>query len=172
MRCSLNIFDGWLYGAGNEKLGNIVGKGSKAGAELKSKLLKNIPALGKLMNKVKEFIEVKGYIPSIDKRKIRIRSHEGRYLTHTGLNALLQASGSIVVKRALVIIDKEIKRRGLDAKQIIFYHDESLYCCEESVAYEVAKITEDGFRLAGEYYNLRIPIAGKSAIGKTWGDVH
>lgn len=163
---------GWLYGAGNEKLGNIIGKGAKAGGELKNKLMKNIPSLGRLMNQVREFVERNGYIPSIDGRKIHIRKFEGRYLVHTALNALLQASGSIVVKRALILADKAITIEGLDARQILYVHDEAQFVCNRDIAEHVGEILIDSFRASGKYYNLRIPIDGEYKIGINWGETH
>lgn len=120
------------------------------------------------MSKVQRFAEQRGYLPSIDGRKIWIRSFEGRILTHTALNALLQANGSIVTKRAMVIAAAEIKKRGLDAHQILFYHDEFAYDCEWTIAYEVGSILEESMKLAGEYYNLSIPIAGDATFSNDW----
>lgn len=68
----------------------------------------------------------------------------------------------------MVIAYNEIKRRKLDAKQVIFYHDEIDYDCSEECADEVGKILIDSMRLAGEYYNLRIPISGEYNIGLDW----
>ena len=172
LRVLLNTIDGWLYGAGNEKLGAIIGKGAKAGGELKNKLLKNIPALGDLINRVRGFVERSGYIPGIDGRPIFIRSFEGRYLLHTALNALLQGSGSIVVKRGIVIANKEICKRCLDAQQVIFYHDEVQYDCLEEHANEVGEILRESFIKAGEYYKLRIPLDGEFKVGSNWAETH
>jgi DNA polymerase I-like protein with 3'-5' exonuclease and polymerase domains len=159
-------------GGGDTKLGSVVGTNAKGGKLLKSELLKNTPALSKLLNKCKTFGERNGYLPTIDGRKIWLRSWEGKLLIHTALNCLLQSNGSILCKRAIVICNNEIKRKGLDAKQVIFYHDENVLDCEESIAEEVAEIAERSFREAGEYYKLRIRTDGESHIGKTWGDIH
>lgn len=160
---------GWLYGAGNAKIGSIIGKGEAAGKKIKEQFMKEIPSLSNLVNKVKSFSEKNGFIPSIDGRKIYLRSYEDRLLIHTALNCLLQGSGSIVAKRAMVIANREIKRRGLDSFQIIFYHDELAYDSAEDCAEEVGKILVDSMRLAGEYYSMRIPIAGEYGIGGNWG---
>lgn len=159
---------GFLYGAGNPKIGEIVNGSAKAGGILKNTFLNSLPKLKLLMQKVQKFAERQGFVPSIDGRKIWIRSFEGRVLTHTALNALLQANGSIVTKRAMVIASDEIKRRGLDAHQILFYHDEFAYDCKWQIAYEVGEILEDSMRLAGEYYDLNIPIAGDATYSNDW----
>jgi hypothetical protein len=160
---------GFLYGAGDAKIGSIVGGSSKRGKELKETFLSSLPSLNDLITKVKKFAEKYGFVPAIDGRKIYIRTYEGKILVHTALNALLQANGSIVTKRAMVIADKEIERRGLDAFQILFYHDEFAYDSDPECAEEVGQILVDSMRLAGEYYSLNIPIAGEYKIGKDWG---
>jgi DNA polymerase-1 len=159
---------GFLYGAGTTKLGSIVGGGSKQGKLLQEKFFESLPALEKLVNRVKGFAEKRGYLPSIDGRKIRVRSWEGKILVHTALNCLLQANGSILVKKAMVLAADEIKRRKLDAQQVIFYHDEYDYDSHMDCAEEVGEILIDSMRLAGEYFNLNIPISGKYQIGMDW----
>ncbi|UOF79336.1 DNA polymerase [Caudoviricetes sp.] len=158
----------FIYGGGDPKIGEIIGGSAKAGREIKERFFTAIPALSKLFNKVRSFAERTGYIPSIDLRKIYIRRYEGKLLVHTALNALLQASGSIVTKRAMVMAADRIKELRLDARQIIFYHDEFAYDSSEDCAEEVGKILVDSMRLAGEYYNLRIPISGEYKVGIDW----
>jgi DNA polymerase I-like protein with 3'-5' exonuclease and polymerase domains len=68
----------------------------------------------------------------------------------------------------MLIANNEIIKRGLPAEQIIFYHDEYAYESNPECSEEVGKILVDSMRLAGEYYNLRLPIDGKYAIGKDW----
>lgn len=157
-----------LYGGGATKIGTIVGGGLKQGKILIDTFFGSLPLLERLSTKVKKFAEGRGFLPSIDGRKIYIRSFQGKILVHTALNALLQANGSIVVKRAMIIANNEIKKRGLDAYQVIYYHDEMAYDTSKECAEEVGEILIDSMRLAGEYYNLNIPITGEYVIGKDW----
>lgn len=168
-RYGRNISDGFLYGAGDAKVGSIVGGTSKQGKHLKETFLSSLPALSNLSNKVRNFAQKYGFLPAIDGRKIYVRVFEGKILVHTALNCLLQANGSIVTKRAMVIAAKEIKRRGLNAHQIIFYHDEMAYDSSPECAEEVGEILIDSMRKAGEYYKLNIPITGEYKIGMDWG---
>ena len=158
----------FIYGGGDAKIGSIIGGSRAAGTKIKHTFFTSIPALEHLINKVKSFATQRGYVPSIDLRKIYIRKFEGKILAHTAPNAMLQADGSIVTKRAMIIANKEIKKRGLDAFQIIFYHDEMAYDSHKDCAQEVGEILIDSMRLAGEYYHLKIPITGEFKIGKDW----
>jgi DNA polymerase I-like protein with 3'-5' exonuclease and polymerase domains len=160
--------DMFVYGGGDEKAGKVINGNRSKGKSLKEKFLSSLPALDKLINKCKAFAKSHGWLPAIDGRKIYVRSFEGKILEHTALNCLLQANGSIIAKRAMVIANREVKKRGLDAFQILFYHDEFAYDSAESCAEEVGNILIDSMKLAGEYYNLKIPISGEYGIGNDW----
>ena len=162
------FFYGILYGAGDAKTGSIIGGSSKAGKKIKETFYSNLPALSALSNKVRGFAERYGYLPSIDGRKIRIRSFDGRVLTHTALNALLQANGSIVVKRWLHIVNNKIEEEGLDAHQIIFYHDEILVDSAEECKDRVKDILLESIKETGEFYKLRIRLDAEVKFGIDW----
>lgn len=162
------MWDAWLYGGGPTKIGSIVGGGIKQGKKLIDNFMEGLPSVAILIKKVKTFASNRGYLPSIDNRKIYVRSFQGKVLVHTALNCLLQANGSIVTKRAMIIANNRIKELKLDAHQIVFYHDEFAFDCDPLCAEEVGNILIDSMRLAGEYYNLKIPIAGEYVIGRDW----
>jgi DNA polymerase I len=161
-----------LYGGGDAAVGKVVGGGAKDGKTLKNSFFKNVPALGNLITKIHRHVEAKGFIPGIDGRRIWIRKYEGRYLTHTALNALLQASGSIVVKKAMTLADQEIKRLKLDSRQVIFMHDEFQRETSPEHSDQVGNILISSITQAGEYYSLKIRLDGEYKIGKTWADTH
>lgn len=122
-----------------------------------------------MVDKVQNFVIKYGFLPSIDNRKIIIRSFEGRPLLHTALNSLLQANGSIVAKRSMLIADDAINKLNLNAFQVVYYHDELLMDCDKDCSEEVGEILINSMKLAGEYYKLNIPIAGEYKIGNDWG---
>lgn len=104
----------FLYGAGDKKIGSIVGGASKEGKQLKARFLDGLPKLKKLLKGIADTVEARGMrgtatVKSIDGRKIRIRS------PHAALNSLLQSCGAVVCKLWFIGVMREIKRRGLDA---------------------------------------------------------
>lgn len=157
-----------LYGAGSTKVGSIIGGGSKEGKILMDNFFTSIPKLGDLSVKVKKFAEKYGWLPSIDGRKIHLRRFEGKVLVHTALNALLQANGSIVTKRAMVIAHDKIKELNLIGRQTVYYHDEYLWETIPEHADLLGRTLIDSMKEAGEYYKLNIPISGEFAIGNSW----
>ncbi len=107
---------GFLYGAGDAKIGEIVGGTAKDGKRLKKNFLDSLPALKKLKEGVTNAAE-RGWIKSIDGSRIKIRS------AHAALNFLLQSAGAIVMKKWLVILCDRADKEGLDYKAVGNIHE-------------------------------------------------
>ncbi len=155
----------FLYGAGDAKIGSIVGGSSKDGSRLKDKFLKQTPALKKLIDKVQK-IAAKGYVPGLDGRKIWVRSE------HSALNSLLQGAGAIVMKQALVFLDEQIRKQKLRAKFVANVHDEFQIECHPDDAEQLGKTAVQCIKDAGTYFNLRCPLDGEYKIGANWRQTH
>ena len=159
----------FLYGAGADKIGQIVGGGSKEGRKLIDQFLANVPSLLKLREKVGKQVG-KGTIPGIDGRRLRIRSE------HAALNQLLQGAGAIIMKRALIIFRKLLTQlRDCDrfkVKIVANVHDEWQVECPENLAGTVGKLGIRAIKEAGEYYGLRCPLTGGWKYGKNWAETH
>ena len=84
-----------LYGAGDAKLGSVVGGNKRDGAELRKRFFDNLPAFKHLKDSVGRAAS-KGFLKGLDGRKLYVRSE------HAALNTLLQSAGAIVMKHAMV----------------------------------------------------------------------
>jgi DNA polymerase I-like protein with 3'-5' exonuclease and polymerase domains len=155
----------FLYGAGDAKIGSIVGGSAKAGAALKAKFLSQTPALAKLLDRIKKSA-ARGFCKGLDGRCIWIRSE------HAALNSLLQGAGAIVMKKALVIFDDKRKANNWPVKYVANVHDEAQLECPKDIAEEVGKAFRQSIIEAGEAYNLRCPLDGEYKIGRNWRETH
>jgi DNA polymerase I-like protein with 3'-5' exonuclease and polymerase domains len=156
----------FLYGAGDAKIGTVVGAGAKEGKELKSRFLKNTPSLEKLREQVSSIAASKGTLPGLDGRRVQVRSD------HAALNTLLQSAGAIVMKQALVLLNDELRRAKINYKFVVNCHDEWQIEVEEGRADEVGKLGVQAIKKAGEYFNMRCPLDGEYKIGKSWRETH
>jgi DNA polymerase I-like protein with 3'-5' exonuclease and polymerase domains len=163
----------FIYGAGNEKLGQLAGGGSGRGRSLRSKFLRELPALKRLIDTAK-FSAERGWLKGLDGRKIWMRrdGESGRVLAHKALNTLLQCGDAVVMKRSAIILDEMIKLNQIEAIKVIDMHDEAQAEVALAYAERYARLAERSLTLAGEYYKLNIPIAGKASIGKNWYETH
>ena len=155
----------FLYGAGDAKIGSIVGGTAKVGKELKSKFLSQTPALAKLIERVGKQA-AKGWVPGLDGRRIWVRSE------HAALNSLLQGAGAIVMKKALVLFNDKIKANKWPVKLVANVHDEFQFECPQSIAEDAGKAARMSIIEAGMCYNLRCPLDGEYKIGRNWRETH
>lgn len=155
----------FLYGAGDSKIGSIVGGSAKAGKELKRSFLSQTPALLKLITAVSGYA-AKGFVPGLDGRMIWVRSE------HAALNSLLQGAGAIVMKKALVLFNEQIIKNKWPVKMVVNVHDEFQWETTEKYATITGEAGKQAIVDAGLFYNLRCPLDGEYKIGKSWRETH
>ena len=158
----------FLYGAGDRKIGISVDKqlsdeaAAKKGREIRKAYVDAIPGLKELLTAVKKASE-RGYILGLDKRRILVDK------PHKALNYLLQGSSAILAKRWMLLTYEHLPPT---ANQLAFVHDELQYECKEKDREDLQFLLELTAAQAGEYYDMRCPIAAESQSGHTWADVH
>ena len=157
----------FLYGAGNEKIGSIVGKGAKDGMRLKARFLERIPSLGRLIKNVQK-AATRGYLIGLDGRHLHIRSD------HAALNVLLQSAGALICKQWMVEVDQMLTQMQWlhKVRQVAWVHDECQYECDADIAEEAGKKIVECIAKAGEFFKLSIPLTGEFKIGRNWAETH
>ena len=155
----------FLYGAGDAKIGSIVGGSARTGAQLKQRFLRNTPALESLREHTTRAAQ-RGYLRGLDGRHLRIRSE------HAALNTLLQAAGAIVMKKALVILDDYAKQWDIDYKFIGNIHDEVQSEVATDQAEKFGWLAVECLKASGVHFKLRCPLDGEYQIGTTWAETH
>jgi len=159
-----------LFGAGDAKIGNIVGGKAKEGRDLKALFFDRLPALGKLMGNLTKAAG-RGYIKALDGSRIPIRS------PHSALNFLLQGGEATVMKKAIAVLDAELRLRhwtpGNEYEFLANVHDEwQASCLNEEVAHQFGKESVTAIQVAGMIFKLRCPLDGAYKIGNSWAQTH
>ena len=154
-----------IYGAGDEKIGRIINGSKDSGRALRERFLGSLPALRTLKQRVDRASQKK-YLKGLDGRKIIIR-HK-----HAALNTLLQGGGAIVMKKALTLLDLDLKLNTIDAKIVANIHDEWQIEVKESQADYVGRAGVQAIKDAGIHYKMRCPLDGEYKIGGSWYETH
>lgn len=154
---------GFLYGAGDAKIGTITGGGSKEGKILKARFLAKTEGLSKLVTGVKQAAK-RGYLIGLSGRRLYVRS------PHSALNTLLQSAGAYFMKYFLVEADKRLK--NFDAYFVGNIHDEVQMEVRADQAEEVANILTQTFIDVGQAIGMRIKMEGAAKIGNNWKETH
>jgi DNA polymerase I-like protein with 3'-5' exonuclease and polymerase domains len=155
----------FLYGAGDAKIGSIVGGTARDGSELRGRFLRNTPSLETLRERVGQASR-KGYLVGIDGRKLWVRSE------HSALNTLLQAAGAIIMKRALVLLDDYATQHKIDYRFVGNVHDEIQTEVVTEQAEKFGWLAVECIKASGLSFDLRCPLDGEYKVGSTWTETH
>ena len=162
----------FLYGAGDAKIGSIVGGSAGEGRKLKTKFLKSLPALGRLVDAVQQAAK-RGYLVGLDGRRVHVRS------SHAALNTLLQSAGAMVCKRWIIVAEKMMLDRGYkhgwdgDFAFCAFSHDEIQVAVRSSeIAAAFQQVVVEAMASVQLTFNFRCPLACESKVGKDWSETH
>ena len=154
-----------VYGAGDAKIGSIINGDIKKGKALKQRFFTNLPALKKLRDRVQQAAN-RGFLKGIDGRKIYVRSQ------HAALNTLLQGSGAIVMKQAMINLYQLIKLNALDACFVANIHDEWQLQVKESQADSVGRLGVESIEKVTEQFRMRCNLTGEYKIGGNCSETH
>ncbi len=156
----------FLYGAGDSKIGSIVGGKSKQGKALKASFLEKTPALKKLREGVLSAAKNRGWLKGFDGRILRVRS------PHSALNTLLQGMGAIVMKYWLIEVAKQADAEGLDWNPSANVHDEGQFEVLESHVPRFKEICEAAFPKVSKELGSKCLLEGEAMEGDTWFSTH
>ena len=150
-----------MYGAAPPKLAKMLNLTKAESVEMYDTYWKTKPSMKQLKDKVESFWNSTNrvYIPSIDGRKILIRSQ------HSLLNALFQSAGVVCAKYVTVFMFEEFEKLGYcidvfkgkpDVASMIEYHDEvQLYVNPtliENVYFDTEKEAKDYLKTIEQDY--------------------
>ena len=157
----------FLLGAGDEKVGEIIGGSPREGKAIKQRFIGNFPGLQELLETLGQQVERRGRIILCDNTPIIVTQ------PHTRLGYLLQGDESRIMKKAAILTAREIQRRNLDVLKVGDIHDEWQ---NDALATHVEEFTDEvcpaAFRASGVFFNYRVPIDCDSKVGLTWAETH
>ena len=166
----------FIYGASDKKIGSSLDKSlddRKAvtlGKEIRQKFLAAIPGLEGLLTAVAKKAEG-DVLKGLDGRPIRLQGKK-----HAALNYLLQSAGAIVCKRWNVIAYQQFNDLGyqwdIDYQWLGWIHDEIQLAVKPQIVSDAKFQLEWAIVQAGEYYNLKVPLASEAKDGLSWADCH
>ncbi|MEB0056722.1 DNA polymerase [Variovorax sp. LG9.2] len=161
----------FLYGAGDERLGQVIGADRAAGARLRQTFLSRTPALRFLKASIALEAQ-RGVLTGLDGRHLPVRS------AHAALNTKLQSAGALISKRWLVECVLEAERRGLrhgwdgDFVLLGYIHDELQWATRTDIADDFGRMVVVCAERAGTFFLFKCPIAAEFKVGANWHDTH
>lgn len=173
---------GLIYGAGNEKLGQIVmedldqvtdnpNKLIDLGDRIRNKVKDEIVGYSELMTLIEDTLTNRKYLIGIDGRPLIPRN------SYSALNLLLQSAGASVMKQALnnfMVAMEEEKgyTHGVKFALCANIHDEAQIECLSDIAEEIGETFKKAIEKVTQDFNLKCPLTGEYMIGRNWKETH
>jgi DNA polymerase-1 len=104
------------------------------------------------------------YLPELSSGNFRTRQAGERM----ALNAPIQGSAADIIKKAMVVLEQDLRRRKLGAEMLLQIHDELVLEVPDDELEEVTELTRSVMEGIVE---LRVPLIVETAAGQTLADV-
>jgi DNA polymerase I-like protein with 3'-5' exonuclease and polymerase domains len=160
------IFFSVIFGAGAGKVASYLGADQKTGKKVLDKLKNGIPGYADLEQKAKRIAQQNGWIPGPDGRKIYVEDD------YKALNYLIQGTEAVLMKATIVAINKAFEDNGIEAKQLLMYHDECTWEVDPENAQRASDIIKFCFKSAPKQFGFDIFEAGDVNVGSNYLEVH
>jgi DNA polymerase-1 len=141
---------------------------ARQGDKLRRMMIASIPGFTELIAKLEDELSKSGRIKLCDGTPILVPS------PHMVIPYLLQGDESRLMKQAMIYVDQEVRRHGLNdhVLKVADIHDEWQYRVRNEYVSEFINLALPCFIRAGESFDYLIPIEGDAKPGKTWAETH
>ena len=158
----------WLLGAGIPKIASILGCSNAQARRAVDQFLRSIPELNKLKKIKIPASAMRGGFEGLDGRWVTCTSE------HLMLAGMLQAGEAVIMKHANVLWWHQLKKEGIEFKQVNFVHDEwqTVVFGDKDQAEYVGGIQAQAISTIGDKLGLFCPLSGSYKIGKNWKETH
>lgn len=159
-----------MFGAGGQKLGNILGVSAAQGLANKKKFMDTYKPYFDLTKKLEaEYEKNNGWIQGIDGRRLYVRAKKDCLNTYT------QGNSAILFKEWCLRLRDLRRKSSVRIEQLIAYHDETqneVYSSDKGLAEIFGWDCEQAAVAVGEYFNLNIKVEAEAKVGMNWAECH
>lgn len=164
---------GIVYGISDFGLAEQLGISRKKAKQYIDEYLTEYAGIKEFMENIIEKTKEKGYVetlfhrrryvPELNSKNYMVRQFGNR----VAMNTPIQGTAADIMKIAMINVNKELKKRGLEAKIILQVHDEMMIEAPENEKEEVKDIMKKEMESA---IQLNIPLVAEISEAKNWYD--
>lgn len=172
-RTAKAVIFGIVYGISGFGLGENLSLSSKEAKVYIDKYLSMYPSVKAYMEEIVKKAKDDGYVTTIfGRRRVIEELNNTNYMIRKSgermaLNTPVQGSSADIIKKAMIEIDSEIIKRGLNTKMLIQVHDELVFSVPKS---ELALVKELVANVMENTYKILVPLKVEEEIGDNWYD--
>ena len=162
---------GIIYGISSFGLSENLGITPKEAKMFIDNYFESYPGIKEYMDKTIEKAYDDGYVKTLMGRRRYIEELKNKnvFIRKSGeriaLNTPIQGTSADIIKKAMIDISKEFKKRNIKSKMILQVHDELVFDCLKEEVDEVSSIVKDLMENAVE---LNVPLKVDLESGNDW----
>ncbi|KAK8405100.1 hypothetical protein O3P69_001589 [Scylla paramamosain] len=173
---------GVMYGAGREKLSEVLHITASEANDIISSFMKRFPGIPAYIRSVIEVCRQQGFLTTLFRRRRffpNITSHDTAVQSQAerqAVNFIIQGSAADLSKAAMVQTEAVLARWSeVDAKLLIHIHDELVWEVHtehtQTFCDMVGRIMEDTQQLCGPLVQLTVPLPVTVSTGTSWANM-
>ncbi|WP_407924841.1 DNA polymerase I [Devosia aurantiaca] len=170
---------GIIYGISAFGLSNQLGIERSVAGEYIKTYFERFPGIKDYMDSQRARVKVDGHVTTIFGRKIQFPNansgnpSERSFVERASINAPIQGSAADIIRRAMIRMEPELKRLGVEADMLLQVHDELIFevpeGTEETAMAAIKTVMEGASEPA---VRLTVPIQVDAHAAKNWDEAH
>ena len=168
---------GLIYGMSDWGLASRTELSREAAADFISKYFAQYPRVRQYLARIKQQAAEKGYVETVLGRKRYFPELQAGSKVHPNLKAAaermavnhpIQGTAADIIKIAMIRLEDELQRQGLESKMILQVHDELVLEVPDEEVQRVSRLVEEVMEGA---YKLDAPLKVDIKTGRHWGEM-
>lgn len=170
---------GIIYGISAFGLANQLGIERGVAGDYIKTYFERFPGIKDYMDQQRRKVKADGYVTTIFGRKINFpnanSSHaaERSFVERASINAPIQGSAADIIRRAMIRMEPELKRAGIEADMLLQVHDELIFEVPEGTENDAMPVIKAVMEGAAEpAVRLTVPIQVDAHAAHNWDEAH
>ncbi|MEA3312282.1 MAG: DNA polymerase I [candidate division WOR-3 bacterium] len=162
---------GIIYGMGPYGFARRMWVSTEEAALFIERYLASFPKVSAWREQILVEAREKGYVSTIAGRIRRVPQISDRMdiAERAALNAPIQGSAADIIKKAMITVEKNLEKAGIEPGMLLQIHDELLFEVKKSEVEEAKKIIKKDMESA---YKLSVPLEVEIGVGNNWAEAH
>src|SRR5690606_14720831 len=131
------------------------------------------------MEAQKTRVKAEGFVSTIFGRKIQFPNansgtpSERSFVERASINAPIQGSAADIIRRAMIRMEPELQKAGIEADMLLQVHDELIFEVPEGTEDQAIPVIKRVMETAAEpAVRLTVPIQVDAKAAKDWDEAH
>jgi len=174
-RSAKTINFGIIYGISAHGLATRLGIGRNEAAAYIERYFARYPGIRDYMESCKEFARAHGYVETLFGRRCHLRGIRDKnaavrqFAERQAINAPLQGTAADIIKKAMLVIHRQLAESRLKTSMLLQVHDELVFEAAESDVEATLALVKPAME---KTVQVSVPLTVQAGAGDNWGEIH